>query len=66
MKFFRTNEKLPSYEQSVLLRDVSDKYFTGMLMCDEEGEYWVYDLPVEACFNTVVEQEIHSWSYLPE
>lgn len=67
MNFINVSVSLPNYGKRVIVRTSDDFYFTAILETDEEGEFWAYDLPIEAGFHSgEITKEIISWSYLPE
>jgi len=67
MKFVSVSSELPNYEKRVIVKTVSDHYFTAVLMTDEDGEFWVYDLPSDVIGNgDQVSASVVSWAYPDE
>lgn len=67
MNFISVAKELPRYEERVVVKTVGDYFFTAVLERDEEGEYFMYDLPSGVINNGgEVEEEIVSWAYIKE
>lgn len=64
MNFVQTTKELPRYNESVVVRDLNGFYFSAKFQIDEDGDYWVYDLPSGVALETEVKQDIISWSYI--
>lgn len=64
---YLVSSKLPNFDERVLVKTSEGYMFTARLMKDEEGDYWVADLP--SSMNTdysEVQEEIISWEYVDE
>lgn len=64
MNFVQVTKELPRYNESVVVRDLNGFYFSAKLQTDEDGDYWVYDLPPGVALDAEVKQDIISWSYV--
>ena len=65
MDFVQVTKELPRFGERVVVRTVDDYFFTAILEADEEGDYWVYDLPIGmAAGEGEVTQGIVSWAYI--
>ena len=65
MNFISVSKELPSFDQKVIVRTSSNHIFTARLMADEEGDYWMYDLPSSAGAEySEVQEPVISWAYI--
>ena len=63
MNFIPVSRALPSFDKRVVVRTVDGYIFTAKLMMDEEGDFWVLDLPPSMVSNyTDVQEDIVSWA----
>ena len=67
MNFIPVSKELPRYEERVVIRVAGNYFFTAILERDEEGDYFMYDLPSGVINNGgEVEEEIVSWAYIKD
>jgi len=65
MNFTAVSSSLPDYGKQVIVRTYEGFYFTATFERDEEGEYWMTDLPHYIIPSSVeVINDIKAWSYL--
>lgn len=63
MSFKKVRLELPKYDKRVLVKTDEDFYFTAKLLRDEDGDFWVFDLPANS--DEIINENIIAWSYLP-
>jgi hypothetical protein len=65
MNLVQSTKDLPRFGERVLVKTGEGYFFTAKLERDEEGDFWVYDLPVGMITDSFeIKEEIVSWSYL--